>query len=96
MISGLYWDNNATMLVYIPYLYTASDLSMNSKTIKDYGNIRIPQPLIEELKAWRQAYINVDNRPMTYECMLSSMLEKQKEDRPEVYSEMCKIIKQEK
>ncbi len=68
---------------------------MNYKTNKDYGNIRIPQPLIEELKAWRQAFINVDNRPMTYECMLTSMLEKQKESRPEVYSEVCKIIEQE-
>lgn len=64
---------------------------MNSKIVKDYGNIRIPQPLIEELKAWRQAYINVDNRPMTYECMLSTMLEKQKEERPDVYNEACKI-----
>lgn len=68
---------------------------MNSKTNKDYGNIRIPQPLIEELKAWRQAYINVDNRPMTYERMLASMLEKQKESRPEVYREVCKIIERE-
>lgn len=68
---------------------------MNSKTNKDYGNIRIPQPLIEELKAWRQAFINVDNRPMTYECMLASMLEKQKESRPEVYREVCKIFERE-
>lgn len=65
---------------------------MNSNNTKAYGNIRIPQPLIEELKAWRQAFINVDNRPMTYECMLSSMLEKQQESRPDVYSEVSKLL----
>lgn len=70
---------------------------MNSKTIKDYGNIRIPQPLIEEIKDWRQAYINVDNRPMAYECMLSAMIEKQREEeRPEIYLEVRRIINEEK
>ena len=68
---------------------------MSTKCGKDYGNIRIPQLLIEELKAWRQAYINVDNRPMTYECMLSTMLEMQKEARPEVYQEVCRIKQEE-
>ncbi len=64
---------------------------MNDKTVKDYGTIRIPQPLIEELKIWRQAFIIVDNRPMTYECMLNSMLDELKETKPEVYAEVCRI-----
>lgn len=64
---------------------------MNEKSIKDYGAIRIPQPLIEDLKVWRQAFISVDNRPMTYECMFNSMLEVMKATKPEVYAEVCKI-----
>ena len=74
------------------YICVASKFPMNSNNTKAYCNIRIPQPLIEELKAWRQAFINVDNRPMTYECMLASMLEKQKECRPDVYNEVNKLL----
>ncbi len=60
---------------------------MNEKTTKDFGNIRLPKTIIDELKVLRQAYINVDNRPMTYECMLSSMLERFAKERPDVYKE---------
>ena len=74
------------------YICVASKFPMNSNNTKAYGNIRIPQPLIEGLKAWRQAFINVDNRPMTYGCMLSSMLEKQQESRPDVYNEVSKLL----
>ena len=64
---------------------------MNDKTVKDFGNIRIPQSLIEELKMWRQAFISVDNRPMTYECMFTGMLETLKDVKPEVYAEVCRL-----
>lgn len=30
---------------------------MNDKPVKDYGSIRVPQSLVEDLKAWRQAFI---------------------------------------
>lgn len=64
---------------------------MNEKPVKDYGNIRVPQSLVEDLKAWRQAFINVDSRPMTYECMFQTMLEEIKGSRPEVYREMVRL-----
>ena len=64
---------------------------MSDKTPKDFGNIRLPKPIIDELKALRQAYINVDNRPMTYECMLSGMLERFEKERPDVYKEALKL-----
>lgn len=66
---------------------------MNEKPVKDYGSIRVPQSLVEDLKAWRQAFINVDSRPMTYECMFQTMLEEIKDSRPEVYREMVRLRK---
>lgn len=74
------------------HLYLRSNtFQMNEKPIKDYGNIRVPQSLVEDLKAWRQAFINVDSRPMTYECMFQTMLEEIKRSRPEVYREMARL-----
>ena len=67
---------------------------MIDKTPKDFGNIRLPKTIIDELKALRQAYINVDNRPMTYECMLSGMLERFGKERPDVYAEALKLMNQ--
>ena len=64
---------------------------MNDKPVKDYGSIRVPQSLVEDLKAWRQAFINVDSRPMTSECMFPARLEGIKESRPEVYREMVRL-----
>ena len=61
---------------------------MKEKNIKDYGTIRIPQSLIGELKAWREAFVRIDTRPMTYECMLNIMLELLKEAKPDVYQEV--------
>ena len=61
---------------------------MKEKNIKDYGTIRIPQSLIGELQAWREAFVRIDNRPMTYECMFNIMLELLKEAKPDVYQEV--------
>lgn len=82
--------NRVTIREFSLYLRN-NTIQMNDKPVKDYGSIRVPQSLVEDLKAWRQAFINVDSRPMTYECMFQSMLEGIKESRPEVYREMVRL-----
>lgn len=82
--------NRVTIRGFSLYLKN-NTIQMNEKPIKDYGNIRVPQSLVEDLKAWRQAFINVDSRPMTYECMFQTMLEEIKRSRPEVYREMARL-----
>ena len=82
--------NRETIREFLLYLRN-NTIQMNDKPVKDYGSIRVPQSLVEDLKAWRQAFINVDSRPMTYECMFQSMLEGIKESHPEVYREMVRL-----
>lgn len=57
------------------------------KPNKEYGSIRLPQALIEELKLWREAYINAYKRPMTYEFLIRGMIETLKHDNPLVQEE---------
>lgn len=61
-------------------------------TIKQYGNIRLPQELIDELKVWRIAFIRAYNRPMTYEYMLRGMLESLEDSDPAVHEEYCRLM----
>lgn len=63
-------------------------------TVKQYGNIRLPQELIDELKVWRIAFIRAYNRPMTYEYMLRGMLDSLEDSDPAVHEEFCKVMEQ--
>lgn len=60
---------------------------------KGYTAINLPTTLVEELKVWRQAFVNSYGRPVSYAEMLRGMLDSLEDSEPGVVEELDSMVK---
>ena len=65
------------------------------KTTKEYGAIRLPKELIEELQVWREAYSRSYSKgKITFEFMIRGMLDSLADSEPGVVEELEKMAQE--